>query len=862
MSETGTVNPSPPETDDGPSLCGLVRRRAESAPGADAVVDHQGGTVLTYAALVARAGALAGCLRDNGIGPEAPVAVLLRDPVDTIVTMLAVLDAGGVYCPLDPTAPERRTTALLRALRTRVAVADQPLPDVTVLAPGAAGTPGESVDPGPGALAYVLHTSGSTGTPKGVAMPHRGLSRLIRWQVANGEPGLRTLQFTATSFDVTFQEVLSTLVTGGSLVVAPEELRRDPGALLDTIVERGVERLFLPYVALQLLADAAQRRGVVPSSLRHVVTAGERLVITSAIRNLFAALPHCRLDNHYGPTEAHLVTSHTLPADVSAWPAAPPIGAPVDGVGCHVLDESLRPVPGGEAGELYVSGAGLARGYLHDPRRTAERFVPGPSGERLYRTGDLVRQGPQGYEFVGRTDGQLKVRGFRVEPAEVEQAITSHPRVIAAAVGLREVTEGMPVLVAYVQSENELSARELTEHLGDLVPPYMIPARYVTVASLPRTASGKIDGRALSGLDLPAPETAPGQSIPDLVTAVWTRVLGHDEFEGDDDFFDVGGDSLLATWVVAELGQALDRPLELSLFLEYSTVEDLTVALEALAPGPVREGSPSQVVTLRPGPSGRVLYLLHPLGGELLGYRVLAKASQAPVRLLGIGWRGRPPAPGSSLADIARVHVEQLHTIQPEGPYLLAGWSFGGVLAYEVARQLTAAGDTVDFLGLIDANPVLDPITGLPIEETVFLDLLDTVAARLDDPDADLGALTSGDTWRQLMGAPIAEGTSSRYLHTVLDTARACMAAAMRYEPGPYAGPVHLYQASVPGGAHREKLAAALRPLCRGPLTITAVPGDHWGLTRDQDAGRLAELLDEALENTGATGSGTGGSGS
>jgi thioesterase domain-containing protein len=220
---------------------------------------------------------------------------------------------------------------------------------------------------------------------------------------------------------------------------------------------------------------------------------------------------------------------------------------------------------------------------------------------------------------------------------------------------------------------------------------------------------------------------------------------------------------------------------------------------------------------------------VHPLGGELLGYRELARASQAPVRMLGIGWTGKPPAFGLSLSEIAETHVEQLRTIQPDGPYLLAGWSFGGVLAYEIAQQLTAAGAAVDFLGLLDANPVIDPITGLPIARTPFLSLLDEVVARLDDrAGAELEELTSGETWIQLMGTPINEGASSDHLRAALDTARACMAAAAAYRPRPYAGPVHLFQASGSQASgtdavRQAQAAAALRKLCTGPFTVIPV---------------------------------------
>jgi amino acid adenylation domain-containing protein len=858
----------------------LVRRQVQARPGRDAIVEIAGDrrTTVGYAELGRRADELAARLRRLPVGPGEPVAVLVGSSTDTVVAMLAVLSAGGAYCPIDRGAPDLRIAAIVAALRARTAVVDAPnagrLPpgvqalDIAASAadPGTASGP---VGPDPAATAYVLHTSGSTGTPKGVAMGRSGLARLIAWQAADGPPGLRTLQFTATSFDVVFQEVLSTLATGGCLVTVPDEARRDPATLLEIIDREGVERLFLPYVALQMLADAARRRGTVPGSLRHVVTAGERLVVTPAIRELFAALPGCRLDNHYGPTEAHLVTSHTLPDDPAAWPVAPPVGAPVDGVACWLLDQRLQPVPDGTTGELYVAGSGLARGYLHEHARTAERFVAHPfgaPGERLYRTGDLVRRAADGtHEFVGRADGQLKVRGFRVEPAEVEHALLEHPQVVAAAVGLRELADGIPALVAYLQTDGVPTHREIVDHVRDVLPPYMIPARTVLLDTLPRTASGKVDAAALAATELPdsgvEPATPDGAAtdLPAVISTVWARVLGHDEFTHDDDFFDVGGDSLLATWVVAELSQALGQPVELSLLLEYSTVEDLAVALAGAA-GTVEmaPASPSQITTLRPGPSGRVLYLMHPLGGELIGYRELARASRAPLRLLGVGWSGTAPAVGTPLPDIAAVHVDQIRTVQPDGPYLLAGWSFGGVLAYEVAQQLVAGGADLAFLGLIDANPVLDPITGLPLGETAFLGLLDAVAARLDDPAGpELAELTTSQTWVQLMGAPMSGAASPAYLRGVVATARACMRAAMDYRPRPYPARVHLYQATAAGAEHQERLGRALTDLVGGSVAATPVPGDHWGLMRAGAVDRLAELLDAALEGAAEMRSGT-----
>jgi thioesterase domain-containing protein len=607
-------------------------------------------------------------------------------------------------------------------------------------------------------------------------------------------------------------------------------------------------------VALQQLAIVAQAKGSFPETLEHVVTAGERLIITDAIAELFAKLPACRLDNHYGPTEAHLVTSATLTADRAAWPVLPPIGLPVDDVGCRVLDSELAPVSPGETSELHVGGAGLARGYLGDPALTAERFVPDPSGSpgaRMYRTGDLVRTlGDGQYEFVGRADGQLKVRGFRVEPAEVEAAILEHAHVTAAAVGLREVARDVPALVAYVTAGGDLTHQALVAHLRERLPSYMIPVHTLLLPELPVSANGKVDGQTLAGLDLPSStEPAAHDVTTDLVAGIWARVLGHDEFEPDDDFFDVGGDSLLASWVVAELGQALGRRVDLSLFLEDSTIDGLVPALARTvrAPG---EQPVSQIVTLRAGPSTRALYLSHPLGGELVGYRDLVKATRSPLRALGVGWVGEPPAAGTRLPEIAAAHFAQLRTIQPHGPYLLAGWSFGGVLAYELAQQLLAAGEEVEFLGLIDANPVLDPLTALPLSETRHAAVLTTALERLAKNGADFSALTRDESWTTLMGAPIPDGAPAEYLRRSLRIAQVCMHAAMSYRPAPYPGPLDLLQAAETSHGRQAELADELRRLCTGRFTAATVPGDHWGMTR-QHAAATAAALDTALERAG-----------
>jgi len=847
-----------------------VGEQAASTPGRVAIVAADGRTV-SYAELAANADAIASRLNALGVGTEDRVPVLLDRSPQTIAAMLGVLGAGAAYVPIDPNSPDARIRATIAQLGASVLITDRDdvsalATDLRVISPASAiasphGEP-PRISVRPEQLAYVIHTSGSTGVPKGVAMSHRGLARLVDWQIADGASGLRTLMFTPVAFDVTFQEVFSTLATGGTLVLVDDRIRRDPDALLSALDALAVERLFLPYAALQQLAAAANRGGVVPRALMHVVTAGERLIVTDPIRTFFLAMPRTRLDNHYGPTEAHLVTAHRLDGDPATWPELPPIGRPVDGVIVHALDSDGQPVQAGQVGELYVGGIGVARGYLGDPRRTAERFVPDAlaeyAGSAMYRTGDLVRiTAEQVVEFVGRNDDQLKVRGFRVEPAEVEHALCEHPRVREAAVGLRTLAEGVPALVAYVVVDGgEIDHRDFSAHLQRRVPDYMIPARYFSVERMPLTGSGKIDRRALAEIAIPdASDTIEDGSLFDLVQSIWRRVLGHDDFAADDDFFDVGGDSLLATWVVTELSLALGREVSLSLFLDAGTIEASVAALAELRPESAakRAAALGELATLKAGPAHQVLILVHPLGGELIAYREFAQAIATRVRVLGLrlGNAGDREQPPMSLETMAQRHLERLVAIQPHGPYRLAGWSFGGVLAYEIARQLRARGETVDFLGMIDANPVLDPLSGQWTRDSRLREECDAVLARMeDDGIGATEALAAYDRVRDLLGGVVPDGITAAHLRRYLRSARDGILAASGYAAQPYDGDIDLFQASKTHQSLQTRLATELGELARGGLRIHMVEGDHFGILRGAHAVATARAFDVALQSS------------
>ncbi|HEX2094189.1 MAG TPA: amino acid adenylation domain-containing protein, partial [Longimicrobiaceae bacterium] len=609
-----------------PAVCvhELFERQAAETP--DAVALTWGDRSLTYAELEARANRLAHRLLRLGVGPDARVALCATRSVEMLVGVLAVLRAGGAYVPLDPEYPADRLAYMLedsgaRVLLTQAVLAERLPPcDVARVLLDAEGEGGahESAEPptvalDPENLAYVIYTSGSTGRPKGVAMQHRPLVNLLAWQERDWwSPGAAvTLHFATISFDASFHEIFSCWSTGGRVVLADEETRRDPAAVLRLVESEGVGRVFMPAVALQHLAEEALARGVSLPALREVQTAGEALRVTPAIREWFTGtgIP---LHNHYGPSETHVVTRHTLAGDTAHWPLLPSIGGPIANTQCYVLDAHLLPAPLGGVGELYLGGASLARGYLGRPELTAARFLPDPfpaaPGARMYRTGDRVRWLAGGVlEFLGRVDQQVKVRGFRVEPGEVEAALERHPGVREAVVYVREEAPGNRRLVGYVVPEGggeAPTAGELRRFLGGSLPEYMVPGAFVVLEALPVTPSGKVDRRAL-----PAPEGSSGEEYlaprtptEEILAGIWAEVLGAERVGATEDFFALGGHSLLATRVISRVREAFGTELPLRALFEVPTVAGLAERIEQAR----REGSglrvPPVVRVPREGP--------------------------------------------------------------------------------------------------------------------------------------------------------------------------------------------------------------------------------------------------------------------
>ncbi len=603
----------------------LVAATVARTPGAVAV--EHAGSVLTYRELYERASLLARDLRTIGVGPGIPVGVTVNRSLALPVAVLGILMAGGGYAPIDPAYPVDRVATMLDDAAIGVVVTqpalamgfhDRPITLVTLDDDGrltspsgratafvsatssAAEAPGDGTgagcDAGPDDLAYLIFTSGSTGRPKGVAMTNGPLVNLLTWQLRTwDEPSpARTLQFASLSFDVAFQELFATWAAGGTLVLVDEHTRLDPDALARFCDEQRIERLFVPFVALNTLAEAVRARGRRPETLREVITAGEALRVTPAIRWMFGSVgpsgATIALRNQYGPTESHVVTELELDGPPDDWPALPSIGRPVDNARILVLDPRGQPTPIGVVGELHIGGPVLARGYHGRPELTAERFLDdlfigeGSRG-RLYRTGDLARWLADGtIEFLGRIDHQVKIRGFRVELGEVEAALNSHPLVGAAVAMARDDDAGARTLVAYLTPHDAArrpTAGELRAHLSQSLPGYMVPSAFVVLDGFPLSPNGKVDRRRLPAPavdDLrggaPAP-VAPRTPVEQQLHEIWVAVLGGFDPGVLDNFFEVGGDSIRAARMAARLRTDLGIELPLRAVFEQPTIAGL-----------------------------------------------------------------------------------------------------------------------------------------------------------------------------------------------------------------------------------------------------------------------------------------------
>ncbi|MFE0461702.1 amino acid adenylation domain-containing protein, partial [Kitasatospora sp. NPDC058965] len=787
------------------------------------------------------------------------VALALPRTTDLVVAQLAVWKAGAAYLPLDPAAPAARTAHMLRdadpvlaLATTRTADALDGLP-VLLLDQAALDHPGTELGlrPDPHHPAYVIYTSGSTGLPKGVVIEHHSLTDLC----ATNRRVLMDRHFgagpvgVAMTAGVTFDawlDPLTFLAAGHRLHLIDEETRLDPRALVRHVVEHRIDFLDVtPSFAAVLVEEGLLDH---PDHAPAVLSVGGEAVGADLWRTLRAAARTSGL-NCYGPTE-FTVDAVTLTTEDAALPL---IGRPVDNARAYVLDPHGNPVPPGVPGELHLAGGGLARGYLGRPDLTAERFVPdpfGPAGSRMYRTGDLARWTPDGLlDFLGRTDDQVKIRGFRIELGEIQSVLTAHPEITRAAVVVRGGR-----LLAYLVPEDARTLPDpevLHKYAAQALPDYMVPTDFVVLDELPRTAHGKLDLRRL-----PEPERTgatggrpPRTERERALCALLAEVLELPEVSVDDSFFALGGHSLLVTRLVSRIRTELGVDLPVRTVFEAPTVAELAERLAArTAPAAIPVLLPlRRTGTLRP------LFCVHPGLAIGWGYANLLPhlPRELPVYALQARGLAEPTALPDRIEAVAADYLAQLRRVQPTGPYRLLGWSFGGLLAHQMAAQLRAAGEQVELLAVLDAHPDwrdFEPLPDGADERTQLIEVLAGLGILPAGAEHEPPTLAPRLRFLELLRAAYPEladldaATADRLVEVLLNFQRIGEA----YRAPAQDGGVELFVATATESAEHPK-PAAWRALVAGEVTVHRLDLAHAELATPAASALVAAALAERL---------------
>ncbi|MCY7785400.1 non-ribosomal peptide synthetase DhbF [Bacillus inaquosorum] len=861
------------------SLPEQFEKQAALSPDAIAVVYED--QSLSYAELNERANRLARMLISEGVGPEQFVALALPRSLEMAVGLLAVLKAGAAYLPLDPDYPADRIAFMLEDAQpafimtnTKAAEHIPPAENVpkivlddpelseklnTYLAENPNNA--DRIQPlSPLNTAYVIYTSGSTGVPKGVMIPHQNVTRLFaatdHWFHFSSDD-IWTM-FHSYAFDFSVWEIWGPLLHGGRLVIVPHHVSRSPEAFLRLLVKEGVTVLNQTPSAFYQFMQAEREQPDLGQalSLRCVIFGGEALEL-SRLEDWYNRHPENRpqLINMYGITETTVHVSYIeLDRSIAALRANSLIGCGIPDLGVYVLDERLQPVPPGVAGELYVSGAGLARGYLGRAGLTAERFIAdpfGPPGTRMYRTGDVARLRADGsLDYVGRADHQVKIRGFRIELGEIEAALVQHSQLEDAAVIVREDQPGDKRLAAYVipSSEETFDPAELRKYTAERLPDYMVPSAFVMMKELPLTPNGKLDRKALPAPDFAAAVTGRGPRTPqeEILCDLFMEVLHLPRVGIDDRFFDLGGHSLLAVQLMSRIREALGVELSIGNLFEAPTVAGLAERLEMGS----SQSALDVLLPLRTSGDKLPLFCVHPAGGLSWCYAGLMTnlGTDYPIYGLqarGIGQRDELP---KTLDDMAADYIEQIRTIQPKGPYHLLGWSLGGNVVQAMATQLQHQGEEVSLLVMLDAYPNhFLPIKEAPDDEEALIALL---ALGGYDPDSLGDKPLDFETAIEILrrdGSALASLDESVILN-LKNTYVNSVGILGSYKPKPFRGNVLFFRSTIIPDWFDPIEPDSWKPYIHGQIEQIDIDCRHKDLCQPEPLAQIGKVLAVKLE--------------
>jgi fengycin family lipopeptide synthetase A len=803
----------------------------------------------TYRQLDNRTNQLAKILRLKGVGPETRIVIMAERSADFVIGLLAVLKAGAVYVPVDPSSPQERIDFILtdsgaelllsqKALREKAMNFNGQWLDLSDEALYAESDGRINNVNKPTDSAYIIYTSGSSGNPKGVVVEHRNLLNFCLWHKKFYELTESDAQaaFCNFIFDVSIGELLPPLMAGASVHIIPEEIRLSPYEVNRYFEKEMITAATFPTRVGEIFTEVTENR-----TLRVLTLAGERL-------NKYR-LSRYKLVNAYGPTEA---TIYSTAAVVEQYSEIIPIGKPVLNTGVYVVDPQGRLLPIGVPGELWLSGAQITRGYLNRPQLTSERFIHNPfsEGEQdtiAYKTGDLVRWLPDGnLDFLGRMDGQVKIRGYRVELSEIEYKLLQHPGIKEAVVLDYVSHNGSSMIQASIVSDRQLDAEELKRQLRLKLPDYMIPEQVVTVPSIPLTQTGKVDKEALrlitSNLlsDMQSTIALPGSLTEQKLAAMWKELFQLEQISITKSFFNLGGNSLLAIRLFVMIKEVFQLSLPVSIIFKENTIERLSKVIDDR-----KVKDECLVVCIREGKGNRPLFCIHDFSGEVLAYSNLAGAMQDDEAVYGIRYPFGNHKQVKSLEALASGYIKEIKYLQPKGPYRIAGYSSGGIIAYETARQLLEQKEEVSLLALLDTpnynlypfviNSIFAAVLRYALSWLMELSLKD----KLRFIEVNMRNLALG-AYSKLLKA-------ERTDHSIFDPQKSMQRLLAGYVPKYYRGKLILFRA-------KKRIAEMDQMLGWNGLVkeieLHETGGNHVSVINRENSNRIAEILKNTAERT------------
>jgi amino acid adenylation domain-containing protein len=829
---------------------------------------------LTYQQLNNRVDRLANYLRKQGVKPETLVGIYAERSLAIVIAILGVLKAGGAFVPLDPTYPQASLTSILAETQPRLVLTQQHLvADITI--PGVdlllldtqweeiseASTDLEVAQTNPENLAYIMYTSGSTGKPQGVQVTIAQVEAYIQAvsEVANIQPENVYLHSASFSFSSSIRQLLLPLSQGAKVIIASKENTTNLRSLLELIQAENVTVFDTVSSVWNYLLDSLaemeeeQSSQLINNHLRLLIFSGGLLTsqLLNRVRSQFEQPP--RILNIYGQTETIGVSAYAIPDNFSNQVGYAPVGRPYPYYQLYLLDDRLQPVSDAATGELYVASASLSRGYLNNPQLNAKKFIPNPfttDRSKLYRTGDLARYLPDGnLEIVGRQDFQVKIRGMRVEIEEIETLLTQHPDVRQAAVVGRKDRADEQIIVAYIVANRPIVISNIRAFLQTKLPDYAIPSTFEILDALPLTPNKKTDRKRL-----PEPSRStqaiesPQDELERQLTQIWERVLDVNPIGVSDNFFELGGHSLIALQLFTQIERKWNKRLLLANLIESPTIAELAKLIDRAEEPTTR----SPLVLIESGGDRLPLFCIHPIGGNLFDYYNLAKRLDRGRAIYGLQARGidGKQQPFNRLEDMASYYIQAIQTLQPQGPYFLLGYSFGGIVAFEMARQLTDRGYQIAFLGLLDIRCPTIPQLNLPFPEGLNRHLnklkqlnfkaqvrycIDTIFYRkkIEYRDELITTLSNLDMF-------------TPELLKVLD----CNSLARKnYLPQVYSGQATLFWTKYQSQYINLYPELGWDNLVTGGLEIYHLPGDHFTLMKEPYVVDLVEKLQLCIDN-------------